>query len=81
MGNLIKLRNFIIGFLYRHILKKIFFLFDAERTHDFMTATGKLLGKYNFTRKITSIFFFQCLNTLYRYVFIIYENIFFLKIK
>ncbi len=57
MGNLIKLRNFIIGFLYRHILKKIFFLFDAERTHDFMTATGKLLGKYNFTRKITNVFF------------------------
>ncbi len=57
MKNLIKLRNFIIGFLYRYILKKIFFLFDAERVHDFFTVVGKLLGKYKFTRKITSIFF------------------------
>lgn len=46
-----------INFLYKHILKKIFFSFDAENVHDFMTKSGKLLGKSSFSRWITSLLF------------------------
>lgn len=57
MTYLIKLRNSINGFLYRNIVKKIFFLFDAERVHDFMTVIGKILGSNILTRSLTSLFF------------------------
>lgn len=46
-----------IKFLYKHVLKKIFFSFDAENVHDFMTKSGKLLGKSSFSRWITSLLF------------------------
>lgn len=54
---LLKIRNVINGFLYRHIFKRIFFLFDAEKVHDFMTGIGKFLGSNIVTRKITALFF------------------------
>lgn len=57
MTYLIKLRNSINGFLYRNFVKKIFFLFDAERVHDFMTVIGKILGSNILTRSLTSLFF------------------------
>lgn len=53
----IKIRNSINGFLYRQIFKRIFFLFDAEKTHDFMTGVGKLLGSNVVTQKLTTLFF------------------------
>lgn len=57
INGLIKIRNVINGFLYRHVLKRIFFLFDAEKTHDFMTGVGKLLGSNIITQKLTTLFF------------------------
>ena len=57
LNSLIKFRNAIISFLYRNVLKRIFFLFDAEKVHDFFTITGKILGSNVVTRKITSFFF------------------------
>jgi len=38
----------IVGGIYRNIIKKIFFLIDAETVHDFMTFTGEMLGKTDF---------------------------------
>lgn len=52
-----RLTSKIIGFLYKNILKKIFFLFDPERIHDLLTSSGVLLGRFSFTRFITSKFF------------------------
>ena len=43
--------------MYKHILKKIFFLFDPEKVHDHMVQVGKFLGKFSFTRKLTRSFF------------------------
>lgn len=57
MNSLIKLRNSINGFLYRNIIKKIFFLFDAEKVHDFMTVVGKILGSNILTRALTALAF------------------------
>jgi dihydroorotate dehydrogenase subfamily 2 len=39
--------------LYRYVIKPVFFLFDPELVHDFMTRLGHLLGKFAITRKIT----------------------------
>lgn len=35
---------------YKKVLKPIFFLFDPELVHDFMTYTGKFLGNFSLTR-------------------------------
>jgi dihydroorotate dehydrogenase len=32
-------------FIYKHIEKPIFFLFDAERVHNFVTTIGEIIGK------------------------------------
>lgn len=47
----------MIGFLYKRVLKPMFFLRDPENVHDGMTAVGKFLGSYNALRKLTSSFF------------------------
>lgn len=47
----------IIGFLYRNILRRIFFLFDAEDVHDRMTRFGVFLGRYALLRILTKILF------------------------
>ncbi len=47
----------IIKFFYKNFLKHIFFLFDPEVIHDFITDFGKTLGKYKLFRKLTSIIF------------------------
>ena len=49
--------NRVIGFLYRNILKRVLFLFDAEKVHDFFIVVGSFLGKYKFTRIVTRWFF------------------------
>lgn len=54
---MISLRNATIGFLYRFILKKIFFLFDPEKVHDRMIRTGNFFGRFFLTRKMTSLLF------------------------
>lgn len=53
----IRIRNSIIGFFYRNILKKIFFKRDPEDVHDRMSKTGEWLGKSFFGRKMTSLLF------------------------
>lgn len=46
--------NKIIGFLYRNFAKPVFFLFDPENVHDFVSSIGSFLGKFWFTRRVTS---------------------------
>ncbi len=53
----IAFRNSITGFLYRNILKKIFFQRDPEEVHDHMGDAGEWLGKHFFTLKLTSWLF------------------------
>lgn len=42
----------IIGFLYRHFLKPLLFLADAERVHGTMVRFGGLLGKSSFVKNV-----------------------------
>jgi dihydroorotate dehydrogenase len=43
--------------LYRYVIKPVFFQFDPEFVHDFMTKLGHLLGKFAITRKITDVIY------------------------
>jgi dihydroorotate dehydrogenase len=43
-------RNAIFRAIYAHILKPIFFLFDPEIVHDFVSGIGERLGRYALTR-------------------------------
>ncbi len=52
------IRNAITGFLYRQILKRIFFLIDPETSHDRMIGAGAFLGSNPVTRKITAALFY-----------------------
>ncbi|MFH1621227.1 MAG: quinone-dependent dihydroorotate dehydrogenase [Patescibacteria group bacterium] len=42
---------------YVKILKPVLFRFDPENMHDFFCSVGLFLGRYGFTRRLTSIFF------------------------
>lgn len=54
------MKTSLIAFIYRHVLKPIFFEFDPEFVHDHMTLSGRLLGSNSFTRNITrQMFFFE----------------------
>lgn len=53
--NYIYLRNKIIGFFYKYLLKPIFFLQDPETVHDRVVRLGKLLGSRPLTRKMTAL--------------------------
>ena len=57
MKILIKLRNNLIGFLYRKILRPIFFRFDPEKVHNDAIVIGKILGSNFLFRKTTALFF------------------------
>ncbi len=48
-----KLSSDWIGFLYQRIIKKIFFWWDAETIHNFLTNVGKLLGSSQLTQLLT----------------------------
>lgn len=50
-------RDNIIGFLYRKILKPIFFMQDPEDVHDSMTAMGEFLGGNIIGRGLTGLMF------------------------
>ncbi len=52
MNCVIYLRNRITGFLYRNVVKPIFFRIDPETVHDRMINTGRFLGNYFITRNI-----------------------------
>ncbi len=43
----------IIKFLYKHLLKRFFFLFDPEFIHDRMSSAGTLLGRFRILRFLT----------------------------
>lgn len=47
----------ITRFLYKNILKPVFFLGDPERVHDSMTLFGRLLGSNFITRSLTKVAF------------------------
>lgn len=50
---LITVRNATISWLYRHILKPIFFARDPEDVHNLILRRGVLLGKHRIARSIT----------------------------
>jgi len=50
-------RDGIISFLYKALLKRIFFLFDPETVHNRMVNGGKFLGSHAITRKIIAFLF------------------------
>lgn len=52
-----RIRDNFVGFIYRNILKPIFFLQDPERVHDRMIVIGRLLGSNPVSRGITGLFF------------------------
>jgi dihydroorotate dehydrogenase len=57
MDQFTAIRNIIIHFLYRLLLKPIFFLNDPEKVHDRMVKVGERLGRYSLGRKFTRIMF------------------------
>jgi dihydroorotate dehydrogenase len=57
MNIIFTIRNKIIGLVYRLVLKPIFFLFDPEDVHDFVSLTGKIFGTNFATKGLTAIFF------------------------
>lgn len=54
----VKIRNKIIGWKYRHILRPILFLLDPEWVHDLFIKIGQLLGSNNVFRWATRIWFY-----------------------
>lgn len=56
-NSIIAMRNKIEHFFYTKLFKPVFFLFDPEDTHNFMTRIGVFLGKYALTRRLTAFFF------------------------
>lgn len=56
--SIIYIRNKITGFLYKNLLKPIFFLVEPENMHDGMTLIGRLLGSNSLTRQLTKLLFF-----------------------
>jgi dihydroorotate dehydrogenase len=47
----------VLGFLYKHVLKPIFFRYDPEDVHNSMVKVGVFLGTHRFTRWITKKLF------------------------
>lgn len=44
----------LFSFIYKHITKKIFFLFDPEKVHVFVTTQGEFIGRFETPNKILS---------------------------
>lgn len=49
----VRIRNWKIGWLYRHLLKPIFFRHDPEDIHNLLLRRGTMLGRHSFTRSAT----------------------------
>ncbi|MFA6295113.1 MAG: quinone-dependent dihydroorotate dehydrogenase [Candidatus Paceibacterota bacterium] len=43
--------------IYKYILKPVFFLFNPEHVHDFMTKVGAILGNFSLTRWVIGLFY------------------------
>lgn len=56
-GLIVTIRNGIIRFFYVNLLKRILFLFDPERVHDWFNSIGDFLGRHAFTRWFTYVLF------------------------
>lgn len=54
---LIKLRNFLIRFFYKQILKRILFRIDPEKTHDTALKIGKFCGSHRLTKSLAAFAF------------------------
>lgn len=52
-----KIRNFIEGFFYKNIFKRLFFAFDPEYVHDRVTSTGVLMGSFALGRMFVKAMF------------------------
>lgn len=52
MDYIFRFRNSIIEFLYKNILKRLFFVIDAETIHDQMVNVGSFLGRFWILRKL-----------------------------
>ena len=59
METWIKVRNKIISWKYRWILKPILFKFDPENVHNWFIEIGKFLGQFAITRWLTKICFYH----------------------
>ena len=55
--SVVSLRNSLTHFLYRIVLKPIFFRNDPEMVHDHMIAFGAMLGRNKILRSLTGVFF------------------------
>lgn len=53
----IEARNIVVGWVYRTLLKPIFFMIDPEKVHEGMVRFGVLLGSFRLTRWFTAIMF------------------------
>jgi len=53
----LNIRSRTIHFLYKTILKRIFFKIDPEVIHDRMVSVGVFLGKYALIRRLVGLFF------------------------
>lgn len=57
---IVKARNAAEHFIYKNILKRIFFKLDPENVHDRITRTGKFLGRHYLTKQLTKgLFYYQ----------------------
>lgn len=54
---IIETRNLFEKYIYKNILRRIFFRFDPELIHDCLTNFGQFLGKYKLTRFFVSLLF------------------------
>ncbi len=54
---IILIRNKIIGWVYRYLLKPVLFLFDPEMVHDSFIWKGKIFGSNIIFRKLTGLLF------------------------
>ncbi len=54
---IIKFRNFTNIYLYKHLLRPIFFVIDPEAVHDFMLFQGRVLASNPITRGLSHLLF------------------------
>ncbi len=53
---MVLVRNRMTAFFYKHFCKPIFFRYDPENVHDYMTTVGRILGSNFLTKKLTRAF-------------------------
>lgn len=55
--NLLKIRNYLIEFIYKSIIRPILFKIDPEKVHEGTIFLGKTLGSFVVAKKLTSLLF------------------------